>query len=56
MIRLGFRGMAVDPCVCPSVPEDVTIVKFQTIVRDGKEIVVGRIKVPTVSVARSRSD
>ncbi|KAK6902996.1 hypothetical protein I203_108257 [Kwoniella mangroviensis CBS 8507] len=30
-----------------SLPEDVKIVKFQTIVREGKEIVVGRIKVPT---------
>ncbi|KAL7424085.1 hypothetical protein Q5752_001670 [Cryptotrichosporon argae] len=29
------------------LPEDVTIVKFQTIVRENKEIVVGRIKVPT---------
>jgi hypothetical protein len=35
------------------VPEDVTIVKFQTIVREGKEIVVGRIKVPTVRLAVS---
>jgi hypothetical protein len=25
------------------------VVKFQTIVRDGKEIIVGRLKVPTVS-------
>ncbi len=33
------------------VPDDVAIVKFQTIVREGKEIVVGRIKVPTVSVS-----
>lgn len=31
-----------------SVPDDVNIVKFQTIVREGREIVVGRIKVPTV--------
>lgn len=31
------------------MPEDVTIVKFQTIVREAREIVVGRIKVPTVS-------
>ncbi|WRT67170.1 uncharacterized protein IL334_004136 [Kwoniella shivajii] len=30
-----------------NLPEDVKIVKFQTIVREGKEIVVGRIKVPT---------
>ncbi|WVQ98762.1 hypothetical protein IAU59_005893 [Kwoniella sp. CBS 9459] len=30
-----------------SLPDDVKIVKFQTIVREGKEIVVGRIKVPT---------
>lgn len=30
-----------------AVPEDTAIVKFQTIVREGKEIVVGRIKVPT---------
>lgn len=29
-----------------NLPEDVTIVKFQTIVREGKEIVVGRVKVP----------
>ncbi|WVQ78300.1 hypothetical protein IAT38_000385 [Cryptococcus sp. DSM 104549] len=28
------------------LPEDINIVKFQTIVREGKEIVVGRIKVP----------
>lgn len=28
------------------MPEEVTLVKFQTIVREGKEIVVGRIKVP----------
>jgi hypothetical protein len=33
-----------------TVPADAHIVKFQTIVRDGREIVVGRIKVPTVSV------
>jgi len=32
-----------------AVPDDATIVKFQTIVREGREIVVGRIKVPTVS-------
>ncbi|WVF72185.1 hypothetical protein IAT40_006997 [Kwoniella sp. CBS 6097] len=30
-----------------NLPDDVKIVKFQTIVREGKEIVVGRIKVPT---------
>ncbi|ORX39911.1 hypothetical protein BD324DRAFT_615485 [Kockovaella imperatae] len=30
-----------------ALPEDAKIVKFQTIVREGKEIVVGRIKVPT---------
>ncbi|ORY27161.1 hypothetical protein BCR39DRAFT_538607 [Naematelia encephala] len=30
-----------------ALPEDATLVKFQTIVREGKEIVVGRIKVPT---------
>ncbi|KAK8869776.1 hypothetical protein IAR55_000344 [Kwoniella newhampshirensis] len=30
-----------------NLPDDVNIVKFQTIVREGKEIVVGRIKVPT---------
>ncbi|WWC89998.1 uncharacterized protein L201_004928 [Kwoniella dendrophila CBS 6074] len=30
-----------------SLSDDVKIVKFQTIVREGKEIVVGRIKVPT---------
>ncbi|KAK4685481.1 hypothetical protein P7C73_g4671, partial [Tremellales sp. Uapishka_1] len=30
-----------------NLPEDVTIVKFQTIVREGREIVVGRLKVPT---------
>ncbi|WWD15950.1 hypothetical protein CI109_100374 [Kwoniella shandongensis] len=30
-----------------NLPEDVNIVKFQTIVREGKEIVIGRIKVPT---------
>jgi len=29
------------------LPDDVTIVKFQTIVREAREIVVGRIKVPT---------
>ncbi|WVR05209.1 hypothetical protein IAU60_002221 [Kwoniella sp. DSM 27419] len=29
-----------------SLPDDVKIVKFQTIVREGQEIVVGRIKVP----------
>lgn len=28
---------------------DALVVKFQTIVRDGKEIVVGRLKVATVS-------
>jgi hypothetical protein len=27
------------------------VVKFQTIVRDGKEIIVGRLKVPTVSIS-----
>ncbi|TXT07285.1 hypothetical protein VHUM_03455 [Vanrija humicola] len=32
-----------------NLPEDATLVKFQTIVREGQEIVVGRIKVPTVS-------
>lgn len=31
------------------MPEDITVVKFQTIVREAKEIVVGRIKVPIVS-------
>lgn len=31
-----------------AVTDEDTIVKFQTIVREGKEIVVGRIKVPTV--------
>ena len=36
------------------VPPDAKIVKFQTIVREGKEIVVGRIKVPTVG-ARTMS-
>jgi len=36
-----------------SVPGDAHLVKFQTIVRDGKEIVVGRVKVPTVSILRS---
>ncbi|WVO22019.1 uncharacterized protein IAS62_003339 [Cryptococcus decagattii] len=30
-----------------NLPEDTKIVKFQTIVRENKEIVVGRIKVPT---------
>ncbi|WVW83033.1 hypothetical protein I302_105050 [Kwoniella bestiolae CBS 10118] len=30
-----------------NLADDVKIVKFQTIVREGKEIVVGRIKVPT---------
>jgi hypothetical protein len=35
-----------------SVPGDAHLVKFQTIVRDGKEIVVGRVKVPTVSNRR----
>ncbi|KAL1406896.1 hypothetical protein Q8F55_006308 [Vanrija albida] len=30
-----------------NLPEDATLVKFQTIVREGQEIVVGRIKVPT---------
>ncbi|GMK56997.1 hypothetical protein CspeluHIS016_0308370 [Cutaneotrichosporon spelunceum] len=29
------------------LPEDATIVKFQTIVREGKEIIIGRIKVQT---------
>lgn len=29
---------------------DALVVKFQTIVRDGKEIVVGRLKVATVSI------
>lgn len=33
------------------VPADSHVVKFQTIVRDGREIVVGRVKVPTVSAA-----
>ena len=33
------------------MPDDVTIVKFQTIVRESREIVVGRIKVPTVGIA-----
>lgn len=37
-----------------SVPDDATIVKFQTIVREGREIVVGRIKVPTVSLTARR--
>lgn len=35
-----------------SVPEESYAVKFQTIVREAKEIVVGRIKVPTVSLSR----
>ncbi|WWC61072.1 uncharacterized protein I303_103650 [Kwoniella dejecticola CBS 10117] len=34
-----------------NLPDDVKIVKFQTIVREGKEIVVGRIKVPTPGTA-----
>lgn len=34
------------------VPEDAYAVKFQTIVREGREIVVGRIKVPTVGCSR----
>lgn len=34
------------------VASDTHVVKFQTIVRDGKEIVVGRLKVPTVSLPR----
>ncbi|CAK9779826.1 hypothetical protein CC85DRAFT_266840 [Cutaneotrichosporon oleaginosum] len=29
------------------LPEDATLVKFQTIVREGKEIIIGRIKVQT---------
>lgn len=33
-----------------AVAEDAHIVKFQTIVREGKEIIIGRIKVPTVRV------
>ncbi|RXK39502.1 hypothetical protein M231_03171 [Tremella mesenterica] len=35
-----------------NLPEDVTVVKFQTIVREGKEIVVGRIKVPIAAANR----
>lgn len=31
-----------------TVPDDINIVKFQTIVREGKEIIIGRVKVPTV--------
>ena len=60
------RGQAKRPsqhsCVPPSmntsagtkqaVASDTHVVKFQTIVRDGKEIVVGRLKVPTVSLPR----
>jgi hypothetical protein len=37
------------------VPEDITVVKFQTIVREAKEIVVGRIKVPIVSDSPKKS-
>lgn len=37
-----------DPHSLGPVSDDAYIVKFQTIVREGKEIVVGRIKVPTV--------
>lgn len=38
----------------PAVPEDATIVKFQTIVREGKEIIIGRIKVLTVRPIHNR--
>lgn len=38
-----------------AVPADNTIVKFQTIVREGKEIVIGRIKVSTVSTSHWRT-
>lgn len=38
------------------VPEESYAVKFQTIVREGKEIVVGRIKVPTVSCQPDHGD
>lgn len=34
-----------------AVDPDALVVKFQTIVRDGKEIIVGRLKVPTVSTS-----
>lgn len=52
------RNERLNDCTCPyeagegilisAVTEDVFIVKFQTIVRDGKEIIIGRVKVPTV--------
>lgn len=56
------RNQQLSNCGCPgylradlAVPEETYFVKFQTIVREGKEIVVGRIKVPTVSVSCSTS-
>jgi hypothetical protein len=35
---------------------DALVVKFQTIVRDGKEIIVGRLKVPTVGLLSALLD
>lgn len=41
--------MLIGCVVSPTANDpDALVVKFQTIVRDGKEIIVGRLKVPTV--------
>ena len=37
--------------ILDSLPEEAAIVKFQTIVRENKEITVGRIKLPVPSVS-----
>ena len=48
-VYLRTRMYLLSSVIDGTVPDDATIVKFQTIVREGREIVVGRIKVPTVS-------
>lgn len=52
-VRLWMRVHSADPAaVSPTVNDpDALVVKFQTIVRDGKEIIVGRLKVPTVRIS-----
>ncbi|KAJ9120303.1 hypothetical protein QFC24_005257 [Naganishia onofrii] len=42
------RNLFLDQGLSPTTMDpDALVVKFQTIVRDGKEIIVGRLKVPT---------
>ncbi|KAJ9102857.1 hypothetical protein QFC19_004585 [Naganishia cerealis] len=43
------RNLFLDQGLSPTTQDpDALVVKFQTIVRDGKEIIVGRLKVPTL--------